>query len=404
MLIPVYNPELDDLEKSFLANDYAPGAQLITVKNSDRFVTNDRIMIGEQGQEKTEVVTVTSPVTGGTDLNIGATVYPHSSDDPVYKLRFDTVRFYRSTTTATGPWTKISDQPLDVDNADMETKYDDVTGTAAFYYYFTFFHSLLLIESANSDVIGGGGWRREQVGHIIDEILQEVSDPQEMNISRAEILGYFNDVNDDLTIDNTKPPEFLKTMTTLDRTAGARAVPYPVDQYGKSLMWKFYRMDYNFTDATTNPTTDNTKTILKADLDDFQNRYPDNVVNTTNTSDAKPAQMALDPFSDEFLFSHPFLTSASDVLELRYWKYFNVIDSEGDIIETPTPKIYKLYIKAIYYRKRAITNNAFQSTSDRWMADYTLEKGKYKGHNRIDKGTPRNFRPQSRTSSRYRQR
>lgn len=404
MLIPVFNPETQDLEKSFLTDNYSSGATLISVKNTDRFITNDRIMIGEMGQEKTEIVTVSSPVGNGTDLNVGATVFSHSSNDPVYKLRFDQVKFYRSTTTDTGPWSSISTQPMDVDNEDLETKYDDVSGIAAYYYKFTFLHSLSGLESADSDVIGGGGWRREQVGNIIDELLREVSDPQEQNMTRSEMLGYFNDVNDDLTIDNSKPPEFLKTSMFLTRTADEKSISYPVDAYGKSIMWKFYRMDYNYIDPTTSPITDNTKTITKVNLDDFQNEYPDNLVPVSGGSDSKPAAMALDPFSNEFLFSQYFKTPAANVLQLRFWKFFDVIDSEGDVIETPTPKIYKLYIKAIYYRKRAISNNAFQPISDRWMADYTLEKSKYKSHNRTDKGTPRNFRPQTSVSRRYRRR
>ncbi|HEY6019608.1 MAG TPA: hypothetical protein VIY48_06795, partial [Candidatus Paceibacterota bacterium] len=65
MLIPIYCPETDDLEKTYLSNPYSAGATSLEVKNNNSFAANDRIMIGEMGQEKTEVVTV-SAVSGGT--------------------------------------------------------------------------------------------------------------------------------------------------------------------------------------------------------------------------------------------------------------------------------------------------------------------------------------------------
>lgn len=402
MLIPVFNPEIADLEKSYLANNYNSGILSITLKNTDRFVVNDRIMIGEQGQEKTEVVTVTSVDPNSTDLGVSATRFGHSADEPVYKLRFDSVKFYRSTTGVAGVYSNISTQPLDVDNEDLETKYDDTSGLASYFYYFTFYHSLNAIESANSDIIAGTGWRREQVGNIIDEVLKEVSDPNEQHITRSEILGYFNDVNDDIQLDNTKPPEFLKTRLALSRTANRNYIDYPVDSYGKQLMWKFDHMDYNYVDSTTTPATNETKTIPKLDPDDFRNRYTDNTIDSTTVSDKQPAFMTLDNSVNRFRFSHAAATSLGNVFYLHYWKYFNVIDSEGDIIETPTPKIYKLYIKAMYYSKRSVADLTLNANAQQWLNAYQIEKSKYKSHNRKDKGSTRSFRPRTSTNRTYR--
>lgn len=401
MLIPVFNPETDDLERSFLANNYSASTTAISVKNSDRFAPNDRIMIGEMGQEKTEVVTVSSVNVNGTDIVIGPTVFGHSADDPVYKLRFDAVRYYRSN-TLTGTYSLISQQPLDVDNEDLETKYDDVTGLATQYYYFTFYHTISTLESANSDIIAATGWRRKQVGNIIDEVLKEVGDTQELHITRGELLGFFNDVNDDITMDNTKPPACLKTRMNLARTAGRNYITYPVDVNDDPIMWKFYGMDYTYLDSTTNPTTNRTRTLKVLGLEDFRNRYSDNTIGATTERDTQPAFMALDDFADRFLFSHPALTSQNDVFTLHFWKFFDVIESEGDVIELPTPKIYKLYLKSQYYQKRAATESSYQTIADRRSADYLVEKNKIKSHNRKDKGSPRTFHSRTRTTRRYR--
>lgn len=396
MLIPVFNIETIGLEKSYLSNPYSATATAISVKNNNRFVANDRIMIGEMGQEKTEIVTVSSVNANGNDMVIGATLFSHSADDPIYKLPFDQVKYYRSTTTAIGTYIVVSTQDLDVDNAELSTSYNDVTGTSAYFYKFTFYHSISAVESAFSDVIGGSGWRREQVGNIIDEILQEVSDTNEQHVTRQEMLGYFNDVNDDLQVSVAKPYNFLRARTTLTRTAGRNYVDYPTDSNGKQTMWKFDRMDYNFTDATT----DSTNTITKMNEEEFRNTYSDNTIDVTTETDAKPLAMTLDDAVNRFRFSSPFLTTTANVFYLYYWKYFDVIDSEGDIIETPTPKIYKLYCKSMFYGKRAIADPTLNSVATKYFQDYQIEKVRYSGVNRKDAGTPRSFRlPNTATKS-----
>lgn len=402
MLVPVLNPETSDLEKSFLSNPYSVGVTSIEVKNSNRFSANDRIMLGEMGNEATEVVTVSAVNADGNTLTVGPTVFAHSADDPVYVLRFDQVKFYRSTTTSGGSYSVISTQNLDVDNADLQTVYDDITGTAAYFYKFTFYHSISTVESAFSDVIQGSGWRRRQVGKIIDEILQEVSDPNEINITRTELLGYFNDVNDDLTINVSKPYDFLRTRSALTRTANTNYIDFPTNSDSEQTMWKFDRMDYNFTDTTTDPDTDYTVTIKVFPSEEFRNTYTDNTISSTTVTDGVPEAMTLDTSVNRFRFSAPFETTLANVFYLHYWKYFTTIDSEGDIIETPTPKIYKLYAKGMYYRKRAISESSYNQTADRYFADYQVEKGKYKGIDRKDQGTPRSFRPQTDTIKDFR--
>lgn len=171
MLITAFNPETRDLEKTYSLNPVSAGVTSIAVKNSDRFNNNDRIMIGEMGMEKTEIVTVSA--TTPTSLTIGATQFAHESDTPIYVLRFDQVKFYRSTTGQDGPYAPLATVAMDVDNAELQTLYDDTSGLASYYYKVSFYHSLDSLESATSDPIQGGGYTRRQVGNIITEILQE---------------------------------------------------------------------------------------------------------------------------------------------------------------------------------------------------------------------------------------
>lgn len=401
MIIPVWNPETTDLEKSYLSNPYSKGTTVIEVKNANRFVTNDRLLIGEMGTENAEVITLSTVSADNMTLTIGATLYAHSADEPVYQLIFDQVKYYKSTNGG-GSYSVIPTQELDVDNADLTTVYSDTSGTSSDLYKFTFYHSIAGVESAFSDSIGGSGWRRDQVGHIVDEILLEVSDQNELNVTRQELIGYFNDVNDDLTTQVAKPYDFLHSRSALTRTANTNYIDFPVDSNGKQTMWKFDRMDYNYTDPMTSPVTDTTTTLMVIPPEEFRNTYSDNTISTTTVADTTPVAMTLDTSVNRFRFSQPFKTTTSNVFYLHYWSFFTTIDSEGDVIQTPTPKIYKLYCKAMYYQKRSITDPTMGNTANRFFNEYQIEKAGYKKLDRKDQGTPRSFSLPNATTRRFR--
>ena len=226
---------------------------------------------------------------------------------------------------------------------------------------------------------------------MIDQILREVGDQTEQHVSRTEILGYFNDVNDDLTIGVAKPYEFLKTRSALTPVAGQAYLNYPVDSLGNQTMWKFDHMDYNYIDSSTSPTTNITYTLDVEEQLYFRNEFQDNTNNSTTQRDTT-RKMTLDDSVNRFRFEAPFLT-ANSTLYLHYWQFFPVLDSEGDLLITPTPKIYKLYTKWQYYVKRSIIEPTFGTVAQGYQQQYIQEKANLSQHNRRDRGTPRAMRP-----------
>lgn len=400
MVISTLNPSTTDLEKSYLSNPYSVGVTTIQVKNSDRFAANQRIMVGEMGLEATEIVTVSAVNADQQTITIGATLFSHEADAPVYVLRFDQVKIYRAS-SLTGTYSLLTTVALDVDNADLSTNYDDTTGTATNYYKTSVYHSISTLESTLSDPIAGTGYRRNQVGYIIDELLQEVNDQNELHITRSEILGYFNDVNDDLLLNVSRPYDFLRARQALTRTAGRNYLDFPTDSNGDQSMWKFDRMDYNLTDSTTTPVTDITYTVRVIPEEEFRNKYQDNTIDTT-TEDDKIVETALDTAMERFRYSPPSLTTLSNVFYLYYWAYFTRISTEGQEIQTPTAKIYKLYTKYSYYNKRAGAEQSYKTQSQTYQSLYLRELANYTKVNRRDKGTPRGFRPASDSFNTYR--
>lgn len=389
MIITLLNPTTDDLEKTYLSTSVAAGVTALPVKNNDRFTTNDRIMIGELGQEKTEIVTWQGN-TGNTFITTTATVYPHSADDPVYKLQFDQVKFYRSTGGISGTYSVISTQALDVDNENLTTIYDDTSGLAGYYYKMTVYHSLLSIESSFSDPIAGSGNARNSVGVILDELFEELGDDAQNNVSRSEMIAWMNEMHDDLHSRAQKPWNFLLTRETFDKTANARTLDAPTFDDGSPKMWKFKKLIYNFTDNTTSPVTDLNEPIRSIYIDEFDYLYQDNTVDSTTVNDTLRT-LAYDEAAGVFRYGPPSETTVADAFILVYWRYLAQLSNDGDIVETPGTKIYKDFIRMKYNRKLAKKESSYLRIADKFETDYERDIYNLQKFNRRDMGRPRSF-------------
>lgn len=497
MIITQLNPSVNGLEKTFLAQSYNLGVTSIESRSNLEFTANNRILIGEPGLASTEVVTLSGVNANGTTMTIGATLYPHEADTPIYLLQFDQAKFYVSTTGISGTYNQLAGSPVNIDYTaeDLSTTFNDNAAQTGYYYKTSVFNSLTLVESALSDALPAiTGWARNQVGYIIDQLYEELSDANEVNFTRLEVMGYMNEVNDDLTMQVVKPYNFLYTRTVLGRNAGANTVLWPVDSLGNNLMWKFERMDYNYINSTTNPATNTTSTVPIYDLEYFRNRWINNVntpaapqnftgssaaggslaVNTTyfyvvtevttglgesgpsqeisvattnsnktvslswgavpnaatynvyrstssggevllvsgltttsytdngtaatgstyppaSTLNDIPVAMALNEALKEFDYYPASKTSQNAAWYLYYYSNFAAITTEGQNIQTPTPKIYKHYVSYKYYLKKSVSEPRYADLAKQHQADYMLERSRYKGQDRRDVGTQRKF-------------
>ena len=390
MVITAFNPDVSQLEKTFLAQSYNLGVTSVEVKNNQQFANNSRILIGEPGLAYSEIVTTGSPNANGTTMPIGATLYSHEADSPVYLLQFDQVQFLRSTTGINGTYSVLSTVNLDVTNENLQTSYNDLTSATGYFYKTAMYNSSSTVTSALSDAIPAGGWQRKQVGYLIDQIYTELTDVTEDNMPRSELIGYFNDVNDDLLLQNVRPFNFLYTRQVFGRTAGANSLDWPTDAYGNNIMWKFDHMDYNYVDNTTNPATNNTYTVEVVPLTFFRNRWISNE-NDATTQDDYVQEMTLNEATQAFDYYPASLTTSNAVWYLYYWAAFNEIVSEGDYFQTPTVSLYKYYAKYAYYMKRSVSEPEYATMAKENFNQYMRAVIRLKSQDRRDAGTPRRF-------------
>lgn len=393
MIITLQNPDTDALEKTYLSQSYNFGATTVEVRSNLQFPNNQRVLLGEPGLAYSEVVTTGTPNANGTTLPISATLYPHEADTPLYLLQFDQGKFYYSSTGINGTYILLANNPVNLDftSADLETTYNDNNAQTGYYYKMTVFNSITSVESAFTDPIPAiTGWARNQVGYLIDQMYDELSDANEENMPRSEVIGYCNEVNDDLLVQVVRPYNFLYTRQAFSRVAGSNTLAWPLDSSGNNAMWKFDRLDYNFVDTTVSPVSNTTYTVPIVDLAYFRNRWTSNE-NDSSTQDDTVQEAALDE-SQHTINYYPYsATSASAVWYLYYWSHFNEITSEGNVIQTPTPKIYKHYIAYKYYLKKAVTDPSYVVIYKQHQGDYVYERARLKSQDRRDAGTPRRF-------------
>lgn len=136
------------------ANSSTAGTLSLTVGDNLGFSQNDLLVLGQVGQDKTEVVTVNAAVTRGTALTVTATSFDHPQDTPVSKSLWDQIEI-SGAATVTGSKTVIT--TISVQWSMPYTEYVN-SGTAYTYYFARFKNSATGVFSAYSDAAPAGGY------------------------------------------------------------------------------------------------------------------------------------------------------------------------------------------------------------------------------------------------------
>jgi hypothetical protein len=176
--------------QTFLSTDMASASGTLTVKNITGFAINQVLIIGELGNEGTELIKThasTAP-TGSTITLASNTVFPHSSGTPVYVIDYDNVEV-STATTLTGSKTILATIPVQV-GSDYTT-YDD-TASSIGYYFARFKNTITSVFSAYSDGIPVGGYGILTARYIINNALGMI------NKDTSELLTdqfCFNEIN-----------------------------------------------------------------------------------------------------------------------------------------------------------------------------------------------------------------
>jgi len=381
MNISVYNPETDDLEKSYLSSPATIGAVTLKVKNTNNFPNARRVLIGSPGRERAEMVLQSAKT--ATTLTVGATTFNHDPDDPVYALSYDQVRIYRSTTGVSGTYTLLTTTDVDWDNADNITRYDDVNALSTYFYKSTFYDSIGLDESDASPAIQATGFPRNTSGGVIMSVARDVNDTDFIVHTIEQWLAVMNDVNDDLITRATKPYRFLKKHDSIDLATDDNSFPYP------PLMWK---IDYTESNSSSPAYPRKPREVSPLDM-----RYRQQF-NTLSADYVR--EIAYDDEEEVVLFNPAARTDRLGAFTLHWYKFFTEFTGMSDPIETPTPLVYKLAMKREHYLTLSDDDNKYLTKAKNYDDRYEAEVMKLQREKNVKAKAPSGLYPDIK---RYRQ-
>lgn len=178
--IPIYDLIIDSIP-SMLTADMPSASSTLTVKNITGFAINQILLIGEPGNEGSEIIKTHSSTapTGSTITLASNTVFPHSSSTPVKIINFDQVEI-STAATLTGTKSVLATSSLVADS--KETTYNDLATTSG-YYFARFKNSITSVFSSYSDGAPLTGYLITSARAVIDNALGMI------NKKTSEILS-----------------------------------------------------------------------------------------------------------------------------------------------------------------------------------------------------------------------
>lgn len=380
MNIVAYNPSVNHLEKSYLSRSYASNVSSVVVKNTDRFNYGNPILLGEVSRERSEIINIHA-TTGKTVTTLPfatTTNFPHDADDPVYLLEWDSLRIYRSTSGIGGVYNVLDTVPLDVDNADGKTYYNDPNSLTTYYYKIAFYHSVDDELSALSDPIAATGYDPKALGTVFIETAGELKDPDFNDMSISQYISHCNNVNDDLITQAKRPYSFLKVNQPLNTTINASTIDFPPD------LWKINYIEVN----ENTPSTSRTYRPKKVSATEL--RYL--LTQTTLSADWVDA-VAYDDEARQLMYSPAARTIRVAAFDLHYYKNFTRFTSMSDLVETPNVLIYKLALKREFFMSKADEDDKYLKKADAYDKKYNAEVMKLQREKNIDAAGPKGMGP-----------
>lgn len=376
MRIFAYNPSLEGIEKTFLSNSTAVGETAFKVKNSDRFVDEQRVLVGEMSRERSEMLYISSLTT--TELTLDAAEFPHDADDPVYAIQYDQVRVYRSTTGEDGVYSLLDTIDIDVDNADGKTWYEDANSLESYYYKVAYYDSVNDAETEQSDAIKATGYDRDQIGSVILDVARDIGDTEFLETEAQVHLDRTNDISDDLITQAKRPYRFLKRMEQLDIEADASTVDFP------TTLWKINYVEVN----EVGPAASRTYRPKKVSATEARFQL---TVQTTPGDFV--SEIAFDDEEDQMIVIPKARTQRLNAFNFHFYKRFDTFTSFSSRIEGPTRLVYKLGLLRDHYMRKADADDKYLKKSLEYDRKYNAEVMKLQREKNIEAGGPEGLAP-----------
>jgi hypothetical protein len=219
------------LEVTYLTADSAASSGTITVKDIDGFAANQFLLIGELGQEGSEIVrTHTATAPSGTTITLNAnTAFAHGAGTPIYRIEFNQIEWAHAATIG-GSKSTLATSNIQADQ--LVQIYTDTSQTTG-YYFARFKNSIDSTTGSYSDGVPYGGFAANTLAFIISWALKRNGlNNYEGNITKEFCIEETNDCLNEIQGSQLRWAEHQNLNAVIgDITAGTPVVTLPTDIY-----------------------------------------------------------------------------------------------------------------------------------------------------------------------------
>ena len=343
--VRVKNPDLNREETTHVGTDYAVSAgTALVVASNDDIAANDYLVIGNPGEEMTELGRVSS-VSGATAVTLSAALkFAHGANTPIFKSLYNQISLERKPTA--GAYAEITEGKIEIDfdAKDGFTIISVAAGLSTDTYKWRFYNVASGGFSGYSGELAGTGLTRASVGYLIAQFRRMSGIPDHESVPDEQIIQWFNDCHDMVESEYDRW-WFLLTETT-DVTV--------VDGYKFGLDTDFARMEaVLFDDGTTNYRL---KYVTLPEFDQLR------INDATMSSSDSPRWWTLLPpdatYPKGYIGIHTPALTAALVLTKRFYKEMAALETFDDTTSVPTPMILVNYALMKYYLSKEQFNTA----------------------------------------------
>jgi len=142
---------------TFITSAVTAGGTSFPVKNTNTFIADWAIQVGDNGEERSEIKLISS-VSGLNLRTTGTATFDHPTDTPVYAIKYDKVIFKRSTVGTAGTATAMTNGTVTIQPDQLFTQFDDTSAQSTYAYKASFYNSVTTAETADSDWLTSTGY------------------------------------------------------------------------------------------------------------------------------------------------------------------------------------------------------------------------------------------------------
>ena len=194
MIVKVLHPSIDGNPRTNLTTKALAAQADLVVQNAVDFAAHDHVVIGNHGEELTEIRKIES--ISGKILTLSAVLSnTHPENTKITFIKYDQIKFYKAT-SINGTYNLATTKNISID--EIHTLYDDSTALPMDYFKIKYFNSYTSDLSVYSDPISAAGFPRYSLIKIQDATLKKFGDTKEQYLDREEITTFANELKDDM--------------------------------------------------------------------------------------------------------------------------------------------------------------------------------------------------------------